>query len=286
MLSVRPALRRLRYALPGVIERRVSGPGPADVVERCQRLHRRGHAAAIGYFQAGDADPATIVAAYTAVARLLAARTGPTYLSVKAPPLSFDPASLRVLAEAGAASGAALLFDAHAPAQADCTLAAAVELLRDFPGTGVAIPARWRRSRADAAEFRETSARIRLVKGEWADGAGDEPDAAASYLELVALLAGRAAPVAVATHDPQLAERALERLLEAGTPCELEQLRGLPARRTLAVARRLGVPVRIYLPFGPGWWSYAFDKALARPYLPAWMLADWTGVGAPVRKSR
>jgi proline dehydrogenase len=63
-------------------------------------------------------------------------------------------------------------------------------------------------------------------------------------------------------------------LLDAGTPCELEQLRGLPSRRTAAVARRLAVPIRVYVPFGPGWWPYALDKALAKPYLPAWMIRD------------
>ena len=66
-------------------------------------------------------------------------------------------------------------------------------------------------------------------------------------------------------------------LLAAGTPCELEQLRGLPGRRTAAVAQRLGVPVRVYVPFGPGWWPYAVDKALARPHLLAWTLRDRFG---------
>ena len=46
----------------------------------------------------------------------------------------------------------------------------------------------------------------------------------------------------------------------------------------MAVARRLGVPVRIYIPFGPGWWPYAVDKALARPYLLSWMVKDLLGL--------
>ena len=48
-------------------------------------------------------------------------------------------------------------------------------------------------------------------------------------------------------------------------------------RRTTAIARKLGVPVRVYVPFGAGWWPYALDKALARPYLPLWMLRDLIG---------
>ena len=274
MLSPWAVLRNARYALPHLVERIVPGPGPGAAVRRCRKLNRAGSAATLGYFQSRDAQPERIVAANVAAARLLAGRRGDVYLSVKAPPLAFDPARLREIAEAAAAADVALMFDAHAPRDADRTLSAVAELLADFPRTGFALPARWIRSRGDAAAFRDSSARIRLVKGEWADPEWRGMDIEGSYLALARRLAGRSAPVAVATHDPALAEKALVLLLAAGTPCELEQLRGLPKRRTMAVARRLGVPVRVYVPFGPGWWPYALDKALARPYLLSWMLRD------------
>jgi proline dehydrogenase len=166
-----------------------------------------------------------------------------------------------------------LVFDSLTEAHAERTL----ELAETF-SAGIALPARWRRSAADAERLRDGPCRVRLVKGEWADPAGDVRDFAEAYLQLARRLAGRKATVAVATHDPALAEAALRVLLDAGTSCEIEQLRGLPRRRTMAVARRLGVPVRLYYPFGPGWWPYAADKALARPYLPLWALKDWLGV--------
>ena len=271
------ALRKARYALPRQIERVAPGPSAEAAARRCRSLSRSGLAATVGYFQAGDARPADIVAANAEVAGLLAGGADDVYLSVKAPPLGFDPARLRSVAESASAAGMALMFDAHAPKDADRTLGAVAGFLPEFPGTGFALPARWRRSDSDSAAFRDSSARIRLVKGEWADPDWPDPDVEARYLGLVAGLAGRSAPVAVATHDPDLAGRALALLLAAGTPCELEQLRGLPSRRTMAVARRLGVPVRVYVPFGPGWWPYALDKALARPYLPGWMIRDRLG---------
>lgn len=277
MARLRAALRNARYALPHHLERILPGPGPGAAARRCSALDRAGLASTIGYFQASDARPETIVAANAGVARLLAGRGGDVYLSVKAPPLGFDPRRVRSIADAAAAAGLALLFDAHSPRDSERTLELVSGLLGDFPGTGFALPARWRRSLADAAAFRDGTARIRVVKGEWADPDWSDPDVEASYLALVERLAGRAAPVAVATHDPHLAERALASLLAAGTPCELEQLHGLPRRRTMAVARRLGVPVRVYVPFGPGWWPYALDKALARPYLLSWMIEDRFG---------
>jgi proline dehydrogenase len=277
MLGPRAALRNARYALPRYVERVLPGPGPSAAIRRCRSLNRNGLAATVGYFQSSDARPEEIVAANTAVAGLLADRCGDVCLSVKAPPLAFDAAHLRRVAEAAEAARMALMFDAHAPKDADRTLEVVSGLLREFPQTGLALPARWRRSMADAADFRDSSARIRVVKGEWADPQWADRDVEADYLGLVAHLAGRDARVAVATHDPGLAERALTLLLRSGTPCELEQLRGLPARRTIAIARRLGVPVRVYVPFGPGWWPYAVDKALARPYMPIWMIVDRLG---------
>jgi proline dehydrogenase len=277
MKGPRAVLRNARYALPHLIERVVPGPGPKAAVGRCRKLERNGLSTTLGYFQAGGSRPDEIVAANLAAAELLAGRGFDVLLAVKAPPLSFDPDCFRAIAERAAAAGAALMFDAHAPRDSDRTLKAVSDLLGEFPRTGFALPARWLRSRGDAAEFRNSSARIRLVKGEWADPDWRGQDVEASYLALAGRLAGRAAPVAVATHDPELAERALTLLLDRGTPCELEQLRGLPARRTMAVARRLGVPIRVYVPFGPGWWPYALDKALARPYLLSWMLHDRFG---------
>lgn len=256
---MRAQLRALRYALPGQIGPRLPAPDPLRIAAR---LRRNGLAVTLGYFQSEDAQPHDIAAAY---AGLPLEREDGVYLSVKAPPLRFDAALLDQIG----ATGRDLMLDAHAPKDADRTLA----LAERRPGTGVVLPARWRRSLADAARFRDTDARIRVVKGEWADPGGGEGD----YLELVAALAGRRAPVSVATHHPALAAGALDILRAAGTPCELEQLRGLPRRRTIAAARARSVPVRVYVPFGPGWWPYAIDKALARPHLPLWYLRDRFG---------
>jgi len=269
-------LRDARYALPRQIERFVGGPGPEAAARICGRLHRSGLTATVGHFPANGDSPDDVAAVNRTMAACLRSRAGDVYLSVKAPPLGFDPDHLRALAEAAAAARLTLMFDAHAPHQAEPTQQLFAELLARYPGTGCVLPARWQRSPADAERFRDSSARLRIVKGEWADPewSGEIED---SYLGLIARLAGRRSPVAVATHCPTLAERALALLLDAGTPCELEQLRGLPMHRTMAIARRWAVPVRVYVPFGRGWWPYALDKALARPYLLPWLIRDRLG---------
>lgn len=267
-------LRKGRYALPGLIGRLIPAPSAASVLRTADRLARRDIRVTLGYFQ-GDTETADpIAAANRAAIRLAQGRSPELQLAIKAPPMAFDAARIRELAAAAFEAGISLVFDSHAHGQADNTLALVDGLLTDFPGTGLALPARWQRSIADAGRFRDTSARIRIVKGEWPDPGDAEGDVSEAYLELVSRLAGRDAPVAVATHDPALAQAALTLLQSSGTPCQLEQLRGLPRRRTSAIAGRLGVPVRIYLPYGPGWWPYAINGAVARPHLIAWTVRD------------
>jgi proline dehydrogenase len=270
-MSLWAHLRDLRYALPAVVGGRLPVPDASWAARQARLLARHGLGASFGYFHPPTAPPAAVLAATLALAGAL--RGSGAVLAVKAPALGFGEQAMAALC----ATGAALVLDSHGPAQAEATLA----LARRFPGVGCALPARWRRSLADAAALRGGDAPLRLVKGEWADPQGDPADLRAAYLALVGVLAGRAAPVIVASHDPALVAPALDRLIAAGTPCVLEQLRGLPRRRTVALARARGVPVRVYTPTGPGWWPYAIDKALARPYWPGWWWRDLRGVPDP-----
>ena len=275
------AARAIRHEWPHYAGRVFPGPDARALHGLCEGMQRRGGSTTIGYFDDGSIPAEAIVAAYAEMMEQLGAVTpgavmsGGVALAIKAPPLGFDAAHFRKLATLAQGKGMSLIFDAHGPADADATLAAVEDLLPAFPATGCALPARWARSFSDVARLRDSSARIRVVKGEWPDTDGHGPaNMDADYLKLVAALAGRKAPVGIATHKPALAEQALALLNAAGTPCELEQLRGLPRRRTVAVARRLGVPVRLYIPFGPGWTPYAIGAALGRPHIISWMLRD------------
>ncbi len=267
-----------RWRLGQMLIRRVPALLPkadaAYAAGLAERLRVQGYALTIGHFLADKGSPDAIVTANCAVADALASSECDAYLAVKAPPLGFDPVRLATIRKAADRAGLPMVFDAHRFVDADQTLACVRHLIADHPGTGVALPARWWRSLDDAIALRDSSARLRLVKGEWAEPGVPEGDAGERFLAIARKLAGREAPVGVATHDPALAEAALKILLAAGTPCELEQIRGLPRRRAVAVARQLKVRVRIYVPFGEGWWPYALGKMLERPYLIMWWLRD------------
>jgi proline dehydrogenase len=93
-------------------------------------------------------------------------------------------------------------------------------------------------------------------------------------MDVVNALAGRAHHVTVASHDPPLVREALHRLVDAGTPCELELLFGLPMRAAMRAARDLGVPTRIYVPYGHSWLPYALSRAIKRPRMIWWIFTD------------
>lgn len=268
---------RLVQIYSRTVEALVPAPDAADAARACRALKRGGNAVTLSYFPAWNGVAAGIVEACAKLSAELAGEGQGTCLSIKAPPLYFDKDNLRAVAGPASAAGMTVVFDALTQVQAEQTLDLVEWMAGEFPSVGVVLPARWQRSAGDARRLRDTPVRIRLVKGEWADPGGDVPDIEAGYLDLVRILAGRKAPVAVATHHPPLAAQALPILQQAGTPCELEQLRGLPSRRTRRIANGLGVPVRVFLPFGPGWWPYAAEKLLERPYLPLWWLKDSLG---------
>ncbi|WP_395393804.1 proline dehydrogenase [Novosphingobium sp. BL-8A] len=268
---------RVRVALSRAVEAVAPAPDAEAAARAAHALHKHGTAATLSYFPAWDGEPPAILAACEALSRALAGAVPGTCLAIKASPLHFDKGLLRAVAGPAFAAGMTVVFDALTHAQAGQTLDLVTWLAAEYGASGTALPARWRRSRGDADRLRDAPVRVRLVKGEWADPGGDAGDSATAFLDLAHSLAGRAAPVGVATHDPALARAALEILKTSGTPCELEQLRGLPMRRGARAAAELGVPMRLYWPFGPGWWPYAAEKLIERPYLPKWWLADRFG---------
>ena len=52
----------------------------------------------------------------------------------------------------------------------------------------------------------------------------------------------------------------------------MELLYGLPMRGSLALAKRLNVPVRLYIPYGQEMLRYAVNKVLRHPHI-GWQLA-------------
>jgi proline dehydrogenase len=197
-------------------------------------------------------------------------------ISIKAMVLNFDRALVGEVIRAGRDSGMGIYFDSRALELADRTLELVTESAGQHSAIGCALPGRWQRSLRDADWAAELGIGVRVVKGQWADPEHPNIDPREGFLAVVDRLAGRARHVLVATHDAPLARMAMRRLIDAGTPCELELLFGLPMRAAMRAARDLGVRSRVYVPYGHSWVPYALSWVRQNPRVLWWVLTDAT----------
>ena len=188
----------------------MAGPQLEDALRREEELRGRGLKTVLGYWNGGDEDPDAVAATYQAAIDALAERPDVQY-SCKVPALGLDPGRIEALAESTHRAGVPLHFDSLGPDVADAVLEAAVAAR-----AGVTLPGRWSRSPADAEKLAPSDLPVRVIKGQWPDPITPRRDPRDGFLAVVARLAGRTAPVEVATHDGPLAAEALRVLRGAG----------------------------------------------------------------------
>jgi proline dehydrogenase len=242
-------------------------------IDVCRRLAAYGLASTIGYGAMRGEPPRVVADVHLAAFRRLSAEDIDCHVSVKLSALDFDAELFAELDAAAAQSARALHVDALAPETADATWL----LLQGAPRAaqvGTTLPGRWRRSADDASLAGQLGLRVRVVKGQWADSTPWSVDPAAGFLRVVDALRGYADGVSVATHDVELLAESLDRLTAAGTPCTAELFLGLPFRAPALTARRLGVPIRVYVPYGHSGAPYGVADIAGNPAAAWWMLQD------------
>jgi proline dehydrogenase len=128
-----------------------------------------------------------------------------------------------------------------------------------------------RRTEADAKVLAGEGARIRLCKGAYAEDADvafqRRAEVDEAYRRCLAVLFGSACTPLVATHDPAMVTAALElAAAERRDPSEyeLQMLLGVRPDEQLRL-QRLGLTVRVYVPFGTQWWGYLMRRLAERP---------------------
>jgi proline dehydrogenase len=259
----------------------IAGPELGDAMSACRRLSSLGFGGTICFWNIESDAPRRIVDTYASALARLANEKMDCYLSIKLPPLNYDIALLKDVLEQARHTNTLLHFDSLEHETADRTFSMIAEAARSYPHLGCTLPGRWLRSVADADIAVALGLHVRVVKGQWPDPQHRERNPSEGYLIVIDRLAGRARSVAVATHDPELGQNALNRLRQAGTPCSLELLYGLPTKRPLKVAAELDVPVRVYIPFGQGWLPYSLTQARRNPRVFWWLLRDLINGGSP-----
>jgi proline dehydrogenase len=261
------ALRRRRASAYG------AGAGLDAAVDTCRRLAKPGLACTVGYAASPGEHPRSVADVHLDAFDRLAAEGLDGHVSVKLSALDFDPELLAELDAAAARSAQPLHIDALGPETADRTWRLLEGMPRDG-SVGVALPGRWRRSLEDTALAARLGLRVRVVKGQWAGRADGDTNPVEGFLAVVNRLRGHDAGVAVATHHVTLLEECLTHLKAAGTPCGAELYFGLPFRAAALAARRLGVPIRVYVAYGATGAPYDARRAARDPIAAWWLLQD------------
>ncbi len=145
-------------------------------------------------------------------------------------------------------------------------------------GVGVVLQAALRRTLSDIEALAPLEPSVRLCKGIYV-----EPPSVAyqgfdevrsSFVACLDALLESAGPVAIATHDEWLIERAVERV-DGVAPgrYEMQMLLGVRGDR----ARQLvagGHPLRIYVPYGKQWYEYSLRRLQENPKVAGYVAKD------------
>src|SRR5262245_14457696 len=217
-LALRMLLRKL---LDRAARAYVAGPELADAIGFARAIANDGLASTIAYWNGAGEDPELVHAACRAAIDGAAEAGIRSYVSCKAPALAMSRTAVASLAVNCRNRGIGLHFDSQRVEEQAPTLDLIERVLPAGAALGCTLPARYARSLYDAECAIALQLRVRVVKGQFADPAG-EVDPRAGFLALIDRLAGRAAHVAVATHDPALAGESLRRLAARSTSAELE----------------------------------------------------------------
>ena len=247
--------------------RYVAGRSAEDAFATARRLAERGVLSSIDLFgeRVNDPDEADRVAdAYVALAGRVGEAAPGAYLSVDLSHLAIDEpgSAVRERLERIAAAlppGVFVQVGAEEAARADRIFETVLAVARAGGRVAATVQANLRRSPQDASALIDAGVPIRLVKGAYVESPavahpwGDPTDLA--FVELAYSVHRAGATLWLGTHDPVLREALLPAMPGVG----VEMLLGVRPDDQVALAAR-GIPVRVYMPYGPAWFRYAMRR--------------------------
>jgi len=249
------------------------GSSLSDAAPVCAWARDNGWRITIGPWVGDGDDFDAVTGIYIQTAWFIASQIADGHLSIKTPDFGGSAARLDLVLAAARETRVRLQFDSLSQQEAPASLALLERACARYDNIGCTLPARWGRSAVDAERAIALGAAVRVVRGQWPDPVVPHPHVEELYLQLIDRLAGRAREVMVATHNAPLARLAIGKLLRSGTPAELEQMFGLPM-----IGARLngtsGVPLRLYVPFGRGYFPFNVRDVCDRPAVARWLLRD------------
>ena len=251
----------------------IVGTNLSDAIHACKITAKNRWSITICPWHFSNDSAETVASNYMLALKSISSEKLDCYLSIKVWAFKYNMGMFKKILELAQESDIRVHFDSYDIESATPCFDLLEKALSIYKNISYTLPGRWKRSITDAERIIEFEIPVRLVKGEHVDPIAPDINLRDGFLDLIDVLAGRAKHVDVATHDTILAKKSLMRLQKAKTPCHLEQLYGLPLR-TVNIAKILGVPIRIYIPYGAAYLGYGLSRVSKRPIILAWMIKD------------
>lgn len=277
----------------GLVDRFVAGETLDEAIVACHGIAAQGMAITLDQLgenvhTRAEVDAAT--ATYAAMLRRLRAEGLTPNVSVKLTMLGFDlgddvasDAMVRIL-EAAREVGGFVRIDMEGSAYTERTMRVFYALHDRFPDeVGIVIQTYLHRAEADVRDCIARNARVRLVKGAYAEPASVAFQGAAkvdaSYVRLMKLLLDEGNFPALATHDPALIQQAREYVRQRDIPLdrfEFQMLYGVRRDEQQRLAGE-GYGMRVYVPYGTEWYPYFTRRIAERPSNALFVLRQLRG---------
>ena len=164
--------------------------------------------------------------------------------------------------------GRFLWIDMESSEYTDATIRIYEKCLDAYPKVGLAVQSNLKRTEADVRRLVKKGGKIRLCKGAYREnpsiGYPKRADATANYARILRVLYEEGDNFAVATHDINMINEALDLSKKIKRDFEFQMLQGV--RETTAVELvNQGHRVLLYVPYGPRWLAYFSRRLKERP---------------------
>ena len=277
----------------GLVDRFVAGESIDEAIAVCHDIAAQG--LTITLDQLGEnvhtqAEVDAATATYVAGLRRLRAEGLEPNVSVKLTMLGFDlgddvarDAMASILETARGVAGF-VRIDMEGSAYTERTMRVFFELHDQFPAeVGIVIQSYLHRAEVDVRDCIARNARVRLVKGAYAEPASVAFQGAAkvdaSYVKLMKLLLDEGNFPALATHDPALIQQARDYVRQRDIPLdrfEFQMLYGVRRDEQQRLAGE-GYGMRVYVPYGTEWYPYFSRRIAERPSNALFVLRQLRG---------
>lgn len=232
----------------------------------------------LGENVSSEAEATAAVRSYTRILHRMAERGIEPNISIKLTMLGLDLgdgvtcANVRPILEAAREVSGFVRIDMEGSAYTERTMRIFESFHDEFPDeVGIVIQTMLKRSEADIERMIERKARVRLVKGAYAEPASiafqDTDTIDENYRRLMERLLADGRYPALATHDPKLIEAAIDFTRRRGISndtWEFQMLYGVRRDEQMRLFNQ-GYRMRVYVPYGPKWYPYFTRRIAERP---------------------